>query len=375
MQSASGQAEAVRNSVRDLLEAEVTAGVESAVQVAVVADGRVVADEAVGQVDETRRTQVGSDHLFFAASTSKGITSAVAHCLLERGVLTEDLRLAEVWPEFGSRGKSGITIQHVLDHTAGIPAPPQTTTVAELCNWDHMCAALADSDPWWEPGTRFGYHAITFGFLVGEAVRRATGQSLSWWLQELLTAPLGIEDHVYFGVPRTERGRVVHQIDTTPMPEPTPGSPAASALPPGIRPDAAYANDPRVLGADIPSQGTMTALGAALVYAALLGHVPDVDLIGPARRARLYEPRFVGHDAVMQIETAWADGFSPHPPGRPAAYRALFGMYGVNGSGAYADLDRGVAVAVMRNRFDRDTAILAAVDQIVTDTISPDHKH
>lgn len=372
---AQGEAEAVRDRVRGVLEAAAAAGTESAVQVVVVVDGQVVADEVIGHGDVAARTPVASDDLFFAASTGKGITSTVVHCLLERGDLVEDLRLAEVWPEFGSRGKTGITLRHVLDHTAGVPAPPERTTIADLCDWDHLCAALADATSWWEPGARFGYHAITFGFLAGETVRRATGQPLSWWLRELVTAPLGIEDDVWFGVPRAELGRIVPQVEPMPLPELAPGSPAARALPPGIRRHAAYANDPRVLTADIPSQGTMTARGAATVYAGLLGHVPGVELVGPARCAGLGRTRFVGHDVVMEVDAAWADGFSPHPPGGPAPARTVFGMYGVNGTGAYADLSRGVAVAVMRNRFDPDTAVLAAVDRIVTDTIPPGPTH
>jgi CubicO group peptidase (beta-lactamase class C family) len=309
--------------------------------------------------------------LFFAASTAKGIVSATIHCLLERGEIDEDLRVAEVWPEFAAMGKHDVSLRHVLDHTAGVPAPPSATTVADLCDWDHMCTALAAAEPWWEPGTRFGYHAITFGFLAGETVRRATGVSLSSWLRELLTAPLGLEDHVYFGVPLERHSRLVPQIDVGPLPDPAPASPAARAIPVAIRPDATYANDPRVLAAEIPSQGTMTALGAASVYAALLGHVPGLDVISPERRTRLSRPRYVGHDVVMDIDAAWADGFSPHRPCGGDADRSVFGMYGINGSGAYADLDRGVAVAVMRNRFDPDTSVLAGIDRIITDTVAP----
>ena len=85
------------------------------------------------------------------------------------------MRLVEVWPEFGAHGKDTVTLRQVLLHTAGVPGLPPDTSAADLCDWDRMCAVIADAEPWWEPGTRFGYHAKTFGFLLGEVLRRATG--------------------------------------------------------------------------------------------------------------------------------------------------------------------------------------------------------
>lgn len=233
-----------------------------------------------------------------------------------------------------------------------------------------MCDVLAAAEPWWEPGTRFGYHAQAFGFLVGEIVRRATGRTLSWWLREAVTIPLAIEDEVHFGVPEALLGRVAHQEPPAePPPAPEPGSPLDRAIPPGIRPDADLANRRDVLTADIPSGGTMTARGAARAYAALLGHVAGVDLVSPARRADMAAPAFEGPDEVVCVPTTWAFGFSPHRPGGvPSRAGSTFGMVGANGSAAYADIDSGVAVAVMRNRFGgAGLAAAAEVDRIVAD--------
>jgi CubicO group peptidase (beta-lactamase class C family) len=222
---------------------------------------------------------VAPDTLFWAASTAKGVASAVAHVLVERGELAYDLRAVDVWPEFGAHGKDQVTLRHVLLHIAGVPAPPYDTTVEELCNWDHMCAVLAEATPWWEPGSRFGhhaktfgYHAKTFGFLLGEIVRRATGRTLSAWLREAVTVPLGVGDEVHFGVPEGLLDRVARQQPPIgpPLRPPAPGSPLDRAIPPGIRSDAGYANRRDVLTADIPSEGTMSARGAALLYARCL---------------------------------------------------------------------------------------------------------
>ncbi len=148
-------------------------------------------------------------------------------------------------------------MRHVLLHTAGLPGLPADTTVEQLCDWDHMCAVLAAQEPWWEPGTRFGYHALTFGFLLGETMRRVTGRTVTELLREVLTGPLGVEDEVRFGalVPCGRPGwrdRQSHQSprnhqkkahrSTGPRP-PRCGTPPASAAvktcsPPTSRPSA-----------------------------------------------------------------------------------------------------------------------------------------
>ncbi|MFB4311816.1 serine hydrolase domain-containing protein [Actinomadura sp. GTD37] len=362
-------------------------GGEVGLQVSVVQRGRVVADAAGGAADLGRGRAVAPDTLFYAASAAKGVASAVAHVLVERGELAYDMRAADVWPEFAAHGKGGVTLRHVLLHTAGVPAPPYDTAVEDLCDWDRMCAMLAGSRPWWEPGTRFGYHAQTFGFLLGEIVRRATGRGLAWWLREAVTRPLGIEDEVHFGVPEALLGRVARQEPATGPPPgpPEPGSPLDRALPPGIRPDAAYANRADVLRADIPSAGTMTARGAARLYSALLGHADGVDLVSPARLAEMAALQYEGRDEVMGMSATWAFGFSDYRPGgaRGSAGSAsgsagsafgsagsAFGMVGMNGSAAYADIDSGVAVAVMRNRFDADLTAASEIDRIVGDAFS-----
>jgi CubicO group peptidase (beta-lactamase class C family) len=331
----------VQARVQALIDHRVASGDEVGVQVVVVEHGRVVVDAVSGSADPSQGRAVAPDTLFWAASTAKGVASAVAHVLVERGELAYDLRAAEVWPEFGAHGKNRVTLRHVLLHTAGVPAPPYDTTVEELCDWDHMCAVLAEAEPWWEPGTRFGYHAKAFGFLLGEIVRRATGRTLSWWLREVVTVPFGIGDDVHFGVPEELLDRVARSQPPIgpPPPPPEPGSPVDRALPPGIRPDADYANRRDVLTSDIPSEGTMTASGAALLYAALLGDVDGVDLVSPARRASMAAVQFEGQDEVMGIPSTWAFGFSRQRPGGvPSRPGSTFGMVGMNGSAAYADI-------------------------------------
>ena len=186
----------------------VASGPETGLQIAVRRHGHVVADVVSGVADPRTGAGVRPGTLFYAASAAKGVASSLAHVLAERGDLGYDLRVADVWPEFGSRGKDQVTLRHVLMHTAGLPGLPAETTIEQLCDWDHMCAVLAAQELWWEPGTRFGYHALTFGFLLGETMRRATGRTVTELLREVLTGPLGVQDEVCFAVPRPLLSRV-----------------------------------------------------------------------------------------------------------------------------------------------------------------------
>jgi CubicO group peptidase (beta-lactamase class C family) len=359
--------------VQVLTDDLVASGAETGLQVAVVRNGRLVASAASGTADPRSGMAVSDDTLFYAASTAKGVASSLAHALVERGDLDYDMRIAAVWPEFGSHGKGQVTLRHVLLHTAGVPGLPPDTTVADLRDWDRMCALLADQEPWWEPGTRFGYHAKTFGFLLGETIRRATGRTISALLREVITRPLGIDEEVHFGVPPRLLPRVSRQIASggAPPAAPEPGSPLDRAMPAGIRPDAEYANRADVLTADDPSDGTMSARGAAWMYSALLGHVSDVPLVSRRRLKRMAAIAITGMDEVMGFPSQWAFGYSPgRPSGAPSRPGSTFGMVGMNGSAAYADIDSGVAVAVMRNRFTAgDLTTVARIDELVAETL------
>jgi CubicO group peptidase (beta-lactamase class C family) len=353
----------VQPQVQAAIDELVASGAEGGLQVAVLHEGRVVVDAVAGSVEPST--------LFFAASTGKGVAASVVHVLVERGELGYEQRVAGVWPEFGAHGKAGVTLRDVLVHAAGVPGLWPDITPGDLADWDRVCAYIADQPPWWPPGTRIGYHALTFGFLLGELVRRATGRTLAAALREEIAAPLGIADELHFGVPARLLERVARQgPDGAAPPPPEPGSPLARAIPPGVQPTAAFANRPDVLRADIPSQGTMSARAVARMYAALLGHIDGIELVSPDRLATMATPAISGTDQVVGIPSTSALGYSPARPGgvesRPGS---TFGMIGSNGSAAYADIDSGVAVAVMRNRIVADMSAVAAVDRIVADSL------
>jgi CubicO group peptidase (beta-lactamase class C family) len=332
----------VQQAVDDL----VGSGTETGVQVAAYQYGELIVDVCAGLADARTGRPVTPDTPFFSFSTGKGIATTLIHALAEQGQLSYDLRLAEVWPEFGQHGKDGVTVRHVLTHSAGVPALPPEITVADFADWDGMCALLADTTPIWPPGTQSGYHAWTYGWLVGEVARRVTGRPISQLLAEVVAAPLDVTGEVFFAVPLEHLPRLARIEDGTWGPVlPTLGKQIphfADVVPRGVWTDAALANNPQFLGADVPAGGTITARAAARVYAALLGSVDGVRLIGPDRLRTVTEVATSGPDWTFGVEIPMGLGYDVGD-GR-------FGMGGTGGSIAYAYPSIGLTVAATKNR-------------------------
>jgi CubicO group peptidase (beta-lactamase class C family) len=355
--------------VQAAIDELVASGQDIGLQVAVMHQGRMVVDAVAGVADQRTGEPVTPGTLFFAASTGKGIASSVVHVLAERGELAYDQRVAEVWPEFGARGKGAVTLADVLVHAAGVPGLWPEITPADLGDAQRVCSFIAGQRPWWTPGTMTGYHALTFGFIVGELVRRATGRALAEQLRTRIAEPLQVADELHFGVPGHLMARVARAgPDGAAPPRPDPGSPPDRAVPPGVQLTAAFANRRDVLSADIPSLGTMSARAAARLYTSLLGHVDSVDLVSPGRLQTMAAPAFSGIDQVMGFPTEWALGYSLARLGStPSRAGSTFGMFGSNGSAAYADIDSGVTIAVMRNHILGGFSTVAAIDDLVTE--------
>ncbi|MBT2518207.1 beta-lactamase family protein [Streptomyces sp. ISL-90] len=366
--------------IEGLVAAAIENGTEQGVQVAVYRHGELVLDIAAGLADAASRRPMTRDTLVYSASTGKAVASTVAHVLVERGAFGYDSRLVEVWPEFGAHGKESTTLRHLLTHSTGVPALPRDVSVEQLCDWEWMTAMLADAEPLWAPGERVGYHAGTFGHLLGEFVRRATGKTISQVLAEEIGAPLGIEDELRFGVPAAELQRVAvlendpqgHAIFAS-LPD---EFPLFAAAPRQVVPDADFGNRADVLTADLPYQGTLSARAIARMYAALLDDVDGVRLVAPARLAEMSTLATAGFiDEMTGGPSVWSLGYCVGWPGTSAAedFPTMFGMVGIGGSGAHADRATGVSVAVTKNRFNPvDMSILQGVSELVTAEFAAD---
>lgn len=340
--------------IRELLDDMVGSGPENGVQAAVYHRGELVADVVAGEAAPGR--PVTPDTIFYAASTGKGVAATVVHVLAERGLFDYDTRIAELWPEFAAHGKERATVRHALTHSAGVPALPKDLPVATFMDWDAMCAVVAGLEPRWAPGERTGYHPLTFGFLLGEIVRRATGKPVSQVLAEEVAGPLGVADELFFGVPESAHARLAR----------TTADPAGAAMfasfaadlplfnagPPALSPGAELANDTRLLSADAPAWGVLSARAVARMYAALLDEVDGVRLVSPARLAEMTTVATSGVDEMTGGPASYGLGYTVGTIGQSPVSPTVFGMVGVGGSAAYADTATGVTVAVTKNRFN-----------------------
>ncbi len=299
----------------------------------------------------------------------------MAHVLAERGLFGYDTPIVELWPEFGAHGKEAATVRHALTHTVGVPGIPADTTPEDLCDWDKMCAVIADAEPWWEPGTKTAYHAYTFVYIVGEIVRRATGKAISQVLREDVAGPLGVADVLYFGLPEAELGRLARLEDAAGSAEFLAAMPDDSPFfkwgPRATFPTADFGNRPDVLMADIPAGGKMSARGIARMYAALLGEMDGVRLISAERLREVSAVAFSGADQIFGSPSAWALGYAPGRPGDdPQETPTVFGMGGAGGSNAYADTATGIAFALTKNRLTADFNAAEQVAGIVTGAVA-----
>jgi CubicO group peptidase (beta-lactamase class C family) len=348
----------LQQQVQRAIDQLVDSGAERGVQVAVYQHGALVVDAVSGIADPATGRPVTSDTPFYSTSTGKGVTSTVVHVLVERGVFDYDTPIVEFWPEFGAHGKQKATIRHALTHSVGVPGVPVDTTPDDLCDWQKMCALIADAQPWWEPGTKTGYHPQSFGYIVGEVVRRATGKPISQVLREEVAGPLGVADELFLGVPASELGRLARLEEPegsaemlAQMPKDIPFFKVVhgyTAAPRAALPTAEFGNRPDVLMADIPAGGTMTARAVARMYAALLGEVDGVRLVSAERLREITAVAISGHDEIAGFPSSRALGYAIGFYG-PLDSPTLFGMAGSGGTAAYADTARGFTIALTKN--------------------------
>jgi CubicO group peptidase (beta-lactamase class C family) len=359
----------VQQQAQEAIDHLVESGTERGVQVAAYRDGEQVLDAVAGLADPATGRPVASDTPFYNFSIVKGAASAIAHVLAERGLFGYDTPVAELWPEFGAHGKGSVTVRHVLNHSAGVPGIPLDTTPEDLCDWEKMTAAIADSETWWEPGTQVGYHAYTFGYIVGEIVRRTTAKPISQVLREDVAGPLGVAEELYFGMPASEHHRLARLEDAPGGEEMMSSMPADlpmfKAGPMSLFPTADLGNRPDILAADIPAGGKTSARAIARMYAALLDEVDGIRLIPPERLREATAISMSGLDAVFGMPSAWGLGFSIGLLGSsPEETPTVFGVGGAGGSFAYGDTATGTAFALTKNRMTPDFSAAGQVIQI-----------
>ena len=392
-----GSVEAGYEPVREAFERNFVENGDIGAGFCLYVDGAKVVD-LTGGVRDTDGTAYDDTTLQLVFSSTKGVTATCAHLLAQRGELDLDAPVADYWPEFSTAGKADIPVRWLLSHQAGLVDVDRAMTVEEALDWTTICDALADSPPLWEPGTGYGYHAVTYGWLVGEVVRRVAGVDFGEFVRREISEPLGLD--LWVGLPDGEQHRVSPLINSG-MPGLPAAEPAGDAdsqtdapslvgmldmllgegnllgraltAPGGAFADDQVWNEARVRSAQVPAaNGVTNAASLARMYAALVSEVDGVRLLDADTLERAIAPQVSGPSTVPLLDIPFALGFMTHSPLSPLLDGRSFGHYGAGGSLGFADPDRRVAGAYVMNAAQlaiagdaRTLGLLAAVDQVV----------
>ncbi len=341
--------------------------------------GEPVVDLWAGTADRATGRRWAHDTPVLVFSLTKGITAICVHMLVEAGVLDVDAPVTTYWPEFAAAGKDHIPLRWVLSQRAGVAAVDSPVTLDDIVGWDGVVAAVAAQAPNWEPGTAHGYHARTFGWMLGEVVLRVTGVTLGSFFATEVAKPLGVD--FWIGLPEEIEPRLARIIPPDPPDEqqlrlmgglPDPASLMARVM---SGPNRLFAYDERWNGralhqAEMPSSnGVTTAAAAARVYAATIGEIDGVRLLAPATVDAARVVQSDGPDLVLGLDSKFGLGFALPPFLNEACAPTAFGHGGAGGSLAFADPESELAFAYVMNRMRRDptkpdtraTALVAAV--------------
>ena len=348
--------------VRDELAAQIDSGNELGAAIAVDVDGELMVDLWGGFRDAARTLPWERDTIVNVWSTTKTMAALCVLMLADRGEVDLHAPVATYWPEFAAAGKEGVTVAQVMSHTAGLSGFDPAITPEDLYHWDGVVKGLAAQAPWWEPGSRSGYHAITQGYLQGEIVRQVTGRSIGTFFREEVAEPLGADVHI--GLPASEDGRVADLV-----PPPGGGMEALAQADTdsiAVRTflscplDTTETRTRAWRAAEIPAAGgTANARGVARVHSALAcgGEVDGVRLLSEAGVERILEEQSETDDLVLGLKVRFGMGFglmNESIPLSPSPRSFFWGGYG--GSLAVTDLDRRMTVTYVMNKMSTGLA-------------------
>lgn len=339
---------------------------EVGASLAIYAGEQLVVDLWGGLANPETGATWQKDTVSIVFSCTKAATALSAQLLIDRGLLDLQEKVAHYWPEFATAGKQDITVEMMLNHSAGLPALREPVQQGGCYDWDYMCGRLAEETPFWEPGTRNGYHMLTFGWTVGELVRRVSGASLGSFFQAEIAAPLGID--FWIGLPEEMEPRVAPMIMASLA---TSGSPFADDI---SRPDSiAHLSLLNMGGFDPNSADAHRAeiggAGGISNARGLAGMFRPIASRGEAAGRRFFSTEAVDRmgrismatldDATLRIATRFAEGFMKSMDNRRQKQNnrdsvilaeTAFGHVGAGGSLGFADPTAGLAFGYSMNR-------------------------
>ena len=332
---------------------------EPGAAVCVSVGGKPVVDLWGGYADIANTKPWQQDTLVNVFSVGKALCALAAARIVEQRLADLDAPVANLWPQFAQAGKQTITFRQILSHRGALPAIAKPLPDGAALDWNVMIHALEEQTPWWEPGTAFGYHVNTYGFLIGEIVRRAAGKTLGALIREEVAGPLGADIHI--GLPREHHARVAEYRwpGTSTMTPPGENATRIDRMrwntywnPPGIS-GAHWVNTPQWRLAEVPStNGHGNARSVARIYAALAkgGAIDGVRIAGEDILSEFTTEHSRGEDQITQHPARFGLGFQLTQPERPLGPNAhAFGHFGAGGSLGFCDPDADVGFGYVTN--------------------------
>jgi CubicO group peptidase (beta-lactamase class C family) len=326
---------------------------EAGAALAVYRGGACVVDLWAGAADRAGTRAWQRDTLINVYSTTKGLVATLAAMLVEDGALDYDAPVARWWPEYGAAGKEATTVAQLLSHQAGLTGFDGLSTMADLYDWDHACARLAAQAPCWPPGTTTSYHALTWGFLVGELLRRVSGRRVGALLQARISQPLAAD--VFIGLPQSLEPRVAQMLAPCEAPDLSALTQPPQALMALFSPqlDPEVPNTRAWRAAEIPAaNGQASAQGIARVYAMLAndGALDGRRWLAPDAILHMTQVQAQRPDLLLGLQDNWGMGmclnqmnlFGPDPQ--------AFGHGGWGGSFGCASRDAGIGIGYVCNQ-------------------------
>lgn len=364
--------------VRDAFEANFTSGLEVGAAFSAYHRGEKVVDLWGGVADQAAGTPWQEDTVILVFSTTKGVTAMCANKLAQEGALDTDAPVVKYWPEFGRNGKEDMPVSYLLSHQAGLAWVDGTLTAEEALSWEPVIEALENQTPNWKPGTAHGYHATTYGWLVGEVIRRVAGRSVGTYLRDEIAGPLGVD--FWIGLPESQEPRVARLISmipeglsadvlANPGDDPVasmmaqflgPDSPLGKALfaPGGALTDQSIWNSRPMRAAEVPAaNGVGDARSLARLYAACIGEVDGIRILTPEQLARATTQQTEGPNTVlMDMDIQFGLGFMVRSDLLAVGGPKSFGHFGAGGSVGWADPEADLAFGYVMNRMDMGLA-------------------
>jgi CubicO group peptidase (beta-lactamase class C family) len=342
--------------VRTALERNLDSGEELGASLVLDIDGDIVIDMWGGFTDQARTIPWTEHTITNVWSSTKTVTSLAALMLADRGELDVDAPVAKYWPEFGARDKQDILVRQLMSHSSGVSGLDQPARVEDLYDWSAATSRMAGQAPWWEPGTASGYHALNYGHLVGEVVRRISGKTLKQFVADEIAGPLGADFQI--GAAESDWGRIADVVPPPPLPFDLdalgPDSPAVKTLT-GPVAAAEEANTPGWRRADIGAangHGNARSVSRVMSVVARGGQVDGVRLLSGDTIDLIFREQLNGIDLVLGLPLRWGIGYGlprldilPWIPDEKICY---WGGWG--GSMIVMDVGRRMTISYMMNK-------------------------